>query len=140
MIDYCKELNAKAYGALERLVREHEQGKLTTAQFDAGLNTLWNVCAGLCEPQFMELYNRLRIAHDGSFRELRAFIDPHSPKLILARHKAQSEAVNLLELAFEAGSWATKSTPRAFDSCAEAQHFLNKLCSALHSKGFQLLN
>ena len=53
--DISKEIERKALDTLAKLFHDHENHKITLAQFRMGIDTLWNVTSGLVGRDFAEV-------------------------------------------------------------------------------------
>lgn len=53
-----EELDRKSIETLEKLILDHRNHRISTAQFDVGINTLFSVASGLVSRDFIELVTR----------------------------------------------------------------------------------
>lgn len=135
------EIDRKAFEQLERLAGQLETGRINDAQFDTGVQSVWNCVSGLASEWVIQTISEVKDAKKGeAFQDRRLFLkktDTGFSLAILARQLGGGE-VRLLSVP------ATK-TPGKFDcsddpnpsACALQQQ--NKLTQALLTKGYRQL-
>lgn len=67
------ELTRKAFETLERLILHLEQGRITDAQFNTGVEVLWDTTSGLVHRPFFEAISEVKGAVQTKFVERRIF-------------------------------------------------------------------
>lgn len=121
-----EELDRKTYEVLERLVRQHAQGKIGTEALQVGLRSVWETVAGLASESMSALASQM---HTTAAREqtkvARIFRDPIDGTFACAVDWTPS------------GSWVRVLKPsgetrvESFDNAQLALEYFVKLCSEL---------
>lgn len=70
-----EEIDRKAFSQLESLALQLDQGKITEAQFDTGVRTVWACVSGLCSQHIDETISAIKEQkfQDRSFQDVRLY-------------------------------------------------------------------
>jgi hypothetical protein len=132
------ELNRKTFETVDRLFADLQNGRVTDAQYDYGIEILWNAVAGLVDRDFMDIAAEMRtLKKDETFLTKWYMRNAKGDTVVLANsHKGKVKMtvypagqveparVQVFDLTQE-----SRSIPKAFDK-------FNELASKLEANGF----
>ena len=68
------EIDRKAFEQLERLAAQLEMGRINEAQFDTGVQTVWNCVSGLASEFIIQTISEIRDSRKGESHKDRRFL------------------------------------------------------------------
>lgn len=135
--DQREELSRKSFETMDWLYTQVQNGQLTKAQFQTGVNSLFMTCAGLVDQAFSHLIGEMsQDLRDVKAIEKRIFMRALSLVVVtrIAGESAWSVNGRVLGVA-ESG----KSVLKATSSPKEAQDHMELFCTKLIASGYEEL-
>ena len=138
-----EELNRKAWETLDDLLRRHDQGKITQAQFDLALDVLFNALSGLVDREFVKVLSGTAEVfkhRDGSYSIRELLVSP-TGELAMVEREVGEEGFTI-KMGLSGGAWSRvvkKSFNEALAPSKAAQEGMARVVDQLIERGFKRL-
>lgn len=137
--DIKEELERKTFQTLETLISNHENGKITTIEYRASINTLFSVCSGLVDGGFFELISAAseEIKKDFSLARTRVFKKQDSDKVkVITRIKNKGEFIVAVYNCTLDGKKILRGVCDHTDTNEETEEKVKMLTNSLKASGY----
>lgn len=133
-----EELDRKAIETLEQLLLRRQQGKITEAQFDVGLDALFSVAAGLVRDDFAELISLAGNEidrNDSSFIQRRVFVKGGS--ILYINSNLDSETVIVKRCVAEGWTTVVKRFDDKPIAAVAIKQYVDFVAKGMIGKGYE---